>query len=164
MHDGPIRTYPLTHDRLADFLAFFDGDAFSDNPEWSSCYCQCYYEDPTTVEWGARTAAQNRACASARIADGLMSGHLAYRQERVVGWCSAAPRPLLHALDAEVIRMRLKPAQSFASWSHALTVARESRACCSTRPAPHFPRKVFATPRPIRARARRLRQRTISVR
>ncbi len=103
MHDAAIKTYPLTHDRLADFLAFFDGDAFSDNPAWSSCYCQCFYEDHAKVEWSARTAAQNRACASARITDGVMGGYLAYREGHVVGWCNAAARPLLRALDAEPI-------------------------------------------------------------
>jgi GNAT superfamily N-acetyltransferase len=30
-----------------------------------------------------------------------MQGLLAYREGQVVGWCNAAPRELLHALDAE---------------------------------------------------------------
>ena len=94
---------PLTAARLADFLAFFDGDAFTDNPKWASCYCQCFYEDHSKVHWNSRTAADNREAACRRIGEGTMRGFLAYREGQVVGWCNAAPRPLLHALDPEPI-------------------------------------------------------------
>ncbi|GAB2583190.1 hypothetical protein GCM10027034_14150 [Ramlibacter solisilvae] len=96
-----IEIHPLSPARLADFMAFFEGEAFSDNPRWSSCYCQCFYEDHSKITWASRTAAQNRECASHRIADGEMQGLLAYNEGQVVGWCNAAPRQLLHALDAE---------------------------------------------------------------
>jgi GNAT superfamily N-acetyltransferase len=92
---------PLSHDRLPDLLSFFEDDAFSDNREWSSCYCQCYYEDHSQVVWEDRTAAQNRALACERAANGQMQGYLAYVGGRVAGWCNAAPRHLLRALDAE---------------------------------------------------------------
>lgn len=98
-----LEILPLSPQRLADFMAFFDGEAFSDNPKWSSCYCQCFYEDHAKVHWPSRTAAENRACAGQRIAQGEMQGLLAYSAGKVVGWCNAAPRPLLHALDAEPI-------------------------------------------------------------
>jgi len=94
---------PLTAARLADFLAFFDGDVFADNPKWASCYCQCFYEDHSKVHWNSRTATENRAAACRRIGEGTMQGFLAYQEGRIVGWCNAAPRPLLHALDAEPI-------------------------------------------------------------
>jgi GNAT superfamily N-acetyltransferase len=94
----------LSPETLEDFLAFFDGDAFSDNPAWSSCYCQCFYEDHTRIDWPARTAAVNRECAVQRCASGSMQGYLAYSRGRVVGWCSAAPRHSFHALDHEPIR------------------------------------------------------------
>lgn len=103
MTTSPIEIHPLSPDRAADFMAFFEGEAFSDNPKWSSCYCQCFYEDHSKVHWLSRTAAQNRTCASQRIADGQMQGLLAYREGQVVGWCNAAPRALLHALDAEPV-------------------------------------------------------------
>lgn len=96
-----IEIHPLSPERQADFMAFFDGEAFSDNPRWAFCYCQCFYEDHRVVNWKARTAGENRDCAARRIATGRMQGYLAYREGRVVGWCSAAPRPLLHALDDE---------------------------------------------------------------
>lgn len=95
--------HPLTPARLPDLLRFFDGPAFADNPRWASCYCQCFYEDHRVVKWSERTAAQNRALAGERTAVGAMQGHLAYLGGEPVGWCNAAPRTLLHALDDEPV-------------------------------------------------------------
>ncbi|GAB3255465.1 GNAT family N-acetyltransferase [Chitinimonas naiadis] len=103
MQKPDIRIDALSPGRLADFLQFFDGEAFSDNPAWSSCYCQCFYEDHRTVKWNTRTALENRCCAAERIAAGTMRGYLAYQDGEVVGWCNAAPRALLHALDEEPV-------------------------------------------------------------
>lgn len=100
---GPTAIEPLTPDRLADFMAFFEGEAFSDNPKWSTCYCQCFYEDHSVVRWGDRTGGENRKCADRRISTGEMQGLLAYQDGKVVAWCNAAPRRLLHALDDEPI-------------------------------------------------------------
>lgn len=96
-----VEIVPLAADRLPEFLAFFDGSAFSDNPRWASCYCQCFYEDHKQVVWNDRTAAQNRARACERVATGEMQGYLARIAGQPVGWCSAAPRRLFHALDDE---------------------------------------------------------------
>ena len=98
-----IEVRPLVAERLGDFLAFFEGAAFSDNPKWASCYCQCFYEDHRVVNWSARTAVENRSRACERIAGGQMQGYLAYLDGTPVGWCNAAPRKLLHALDEEPI-------------------------------------------------------------
>ena len=95
--------HPLSPERLPDYLRFFDGDAFADNPKWASCYCQCFYEDHAKVVWQERTAEQNRAFACTRAADGTMQGYLAYDGDEVVGWCNAAPRNLVHALDDEPV-------------------------------------------------------------
>ncbi len=94
---------PLTPATLPALLAFFDGDAFSDNPKWASCYCQCFYEDHRVVKWSERGAAQNRTIAIQRGNAGAMQGVLASLDGKVVGWCNAAPRALLHALDEEPI-------------------------------------------------------------
>jgi len=96
-----IQVKPLSPERLADFLKFFDGTAFSDNPRWSSCYCQCFYEDHSVIKWSERTASENRALACERIQGRSMQGYLAYSDGSPVGWCNAAPRHLLHALDDE---------------------------------------------------------------
>ena len=101
MNALPIEIHPLSAARLADFMAFFEGEAFADNAHWSSCYCQCFYEDHTKIRWPDRTAAENRACAIRRIAEGRMQGFLAYRSGRVMGWCNAGPRSLFHALDQD---------------------------------------------------------------
>jgi ribosomal protein S18 acetylase RimI-like enzyme len=98
---GPIEIHPLTPDRMADFLAYFDTEAFTDNPRWGSCYCQFLYLDHNQIDWRARTAEENRAAACDRICAGRMHGLLAYREGCVVGWCNAAARPLLHAFDDE---------------------------------------------------------------
>ncbi|MCB1701984.1 MAG: hypothetical protein KDI14_14235 [Halioglobus sp.] len=45
MNESVISVASLSTANESDFFSFFDGDAFSDNPEWSSCYCQCFYED-----------------------------------------------------------------------------------------------------------------------
>jgi hypothetical protein len=33
---------PLTAELLDDFVCFFDQVAFTDNPDWASCYCYYY--------------------------------------------------------------------------------------------------------------------------
>lgn len=96
-----VEIKPLAPELLGDFLKFFDGTAFSDNPKWSSCYCQCFYEDHSAIKWSERSASQNRTLACERIQGGLMQGYLAFVDGSPVGWCNAAPRYLLHALDDE---------------------------------------------------------------
>ena len=101
MNQAAVSVQELSPALLPDFLKFFDGTAFSDNPKWSSCYCQCFYEDHSVVKWSARTAPQNRAFACERIQARSMQGYLAYSGGVPVGWCNAAPRHLLRALDDE---------------------------------------------------------------
>ena len=101
MNQNAVKVRALSPELLPDFLKFFDGGAFSDNPKWSSCYCQCFYEDHSVVKWSDRTASQNRALACKRIQGQSMQGFLAYSDESPVGWCNAAPRHLLRALDDE---------------------------------------------------------------
>jgi len=103
MNQRIVQVRALTPDLLTDFLKFFEGTAFSDNPKWSFCYCQCFYEDHRVVKWSERTGVENRARACERIDGGPMQGYLAYLDGAPVGWCNAAPRKLLHALDDEPI-------------------------------------------------------------
>lgn len=101
MSKSSVRIESLSGGNSRDFLRFFDGDAFSDNPDWAFCYCQCYYENHAQIVWQAQTAERNRSMACQRISDGKMQGYLAYLGEEPVGWCNAAPRSLLHAFDDE---------------------------------------------------------------
>lgn len=98
-----IEIKPLSGALTDDFLCFFDGPAFSDNPGWSSCYCQCFYEDHRVIKWSECSAARNRDKACERISLGLMQGYLAFVDGVPVGWCNAAPRRLLRAMDQEPV-------------------------------------------------------------
>jgi ribosomal protein S18 acetylase RimI-like enzyme len=101
MNDRPLVIRRLEPDLEPDFLRFFEGPAFADNPKWKSCYCQFLYVDHARVQWSARSAAENKSAACERIACGRMQGLLAYRGDTVVGWCNAAPRAMLDAFADE---------------------------------------------------------------
>jgi GNAT superfamily N-acetyltransferase len=101
MNPLPTEIHPLSPERLADFLAFFDGEAFADNPKWGFCYCQFAYVDHAVVEWKTRQREQNRQAACQRIGAGTMQGFLAYRGGKAIGWCNAAPRTMLDAFADE---------------------------------------------------------------
>lgn len=98
---GELTIRPLTPALRADFLRYFDGPAFADNPRWASCYCQYMHVDHTRTKWSECTAQRNRAAACERIDGARMQGLLAYRGGEVVGWCNAAPRALLDAFADE---------------------------------------------------------------
>jgi ribosomal protein S18 acetylase RimI-like enzyme len=97
----PVEVRAVSTELLPDFLAFFDGEAFTDNPKWSFCYCQFAYVDHSKVEWKARTLGENRRAACEGIEANTMKGYLAYRGGKPVGWCNAAPRTMLTAFDDE---------------------------------------------------------------
>ena len=91
---------------LEDYLSFFDHDAFTDNPEWASCYCHFYYAPHQLKEWGARTGEENRGAVSALIGARRMYGYLAYVEGRPVAWCHAAPHTGIPNLqDSEELRV-----------------------------------------------------------
>jgi len=87
-----IQVKPLTPDRLGDYLNFFDRDAFTDNPDWASCYCHFYFAPHDQKAWEERDGAENRQAVSQLIQAGKMHGYLAYDGEKVIGWCSAGLR------------------------------------------------------------------------
>jgi GNAT superfamily N-acetyltransferase len=92
---------PLTPDRLPDWLAFFDRDAFADNPEWAGCYCRCY---AAPDGFDDTKAAENRAGTCAAIQTGRFHGYLAQDGEKVVGWCQAGPTAEVPRITAMVGR------------------------------------------------------------
>lgn len=87
-----LQLLPLTPGRHADWLRFFEGPAFADNPAWASCYCAYNYLDHSTVKWSERGGDENRSCMGKWIAEGHAQGWLAYQDGIVVGWLNAAPR------------------------------------------------------------------------
>ena len=76
---------------LRDWLAFFDGPAFRDNHDWSSCYCRSYLiTDPE--QWDdACAAGLNRAPMCTAIQSGAVDGMLARVDGDVVGWIHMGP-------------------------------------------------------------------------
>lgn len=82
---------PLTRERLADYLEFFDHRAFSDNPKWAGCYCYFPLHDPEQTNWHERHGPENRAAVTACAQAGAARGVLAYAGDKVVGWCNAGP-------------------------------------------------------------------------
>ena len=84
-----VTVKPLTAEILDDFLYFFDRVAFSDNPDWASCYCTYYHIACSDGQWAGRSKEENRKCAREGIMAGKMKGHLAYVNGSPVGWCNA---------------------------------------------------------------------------
>lgn len=101
MTESPVEIRKLSPERMQDFLQFFDGEAFADNPRWGFCFCQFLYVDHAKVHWATRTVQENRAAACDRICSNRMQGYLAYRDGKPVGWCNAAPRTMMDAFADE---------------------------------------------------------------
>lgn len=79
----------LTPEIVDDFLYFFDHIAFTDNPDWASCYCYYYHIACDDQEWMSRTAEENRSGAIQLVLSQKMHGYLAYVDNQPVGWCNA---------------------------------------------------------------------------
>jgi GNAT superfamily N-acetyltransferase len=93
-----IRT--LEPNIVDDFLTFFDGPAFADNPDWSGCYCQFFMQALSDEQWCARTKAENREASRREVLEGRQKGFLAYRGGEPVAWCQAGPKTLLPRIMA----------------------------------------------------------------
>jgi GNAT superfamily N-acetyltransferase len=85
---GEIKVEDVTADRVADYQAFFDHDAFRDYPQWQSCYCMETHRTQTDEEWAVRTAGDNRRDMSRGIEEGKVTALLAYIDGKPVGWCN----------------------------------------------------------------------------
>jgi GNAT superfamily N-acetyltransferase len=100
MSDSEIVVRPLSPTLLADWLAFFDKEAFVDNPNWAKCYCHFYHADHSERDWDERAAGDNRSASIQLIRRGRLRGHLAYMKDKAVGWCQACPRAWVPNLDS----------------------------------------------------------------
>ena len=101
MTESPVEIRKLCPELMQDFLLFFDGEAFADNPKWGFCFCQFLYVDHAKVNWAARTVQENRAAACDRIGTRRMEGYIAYRVGKPIGWCNAAPRTMMDSFADE---------------------------------------------------------------
>jgi len=96
-----VTVKPLSPEWVDDFLYFFDQVAFSDNPDWASCYCYYYHIACNGKQWAKRGKEENRECAREFILSGEMNGHLAYTNGSPVGWCNANHKASYARLTAE---------------------------------------------------------------
>ncbi len=95
---GAIEVHDVSPDRLADYQAFFDHDAFRDFPGWQSCYCMETHRTQTDEEWAVRTAQDNRRDMSKAIQEEKVTGLLAYVAGKPVGWCNYGETTRLNGL------------------------------------------------------------------
>ena len=79
--------YPLSVERLNDFLYFFDNIAFTDNKEWEGCYCVYYHVRPINGE-----TIDNKEISIELIAKNKLCGYLAYLNNKVIGWCNTSDK------------------------------------------------------------------------
>lgn len=98
MSTADLRFEVLTPEHQRAWLAFFDGPAFADNPEWAGCYCRCFVmgaaPDPAAAEavWDAACASgENRPAMAEGVARGEVDGVLALAGDEVVGWLHMGP-------------------------------------------------------------------------
>jgi GNAT superfamily N-acetyltransferase len=80
--------YPLSMDRINDFLNFFDNIAFSDNNEWDGCYCIFYHVQDEKI----KGKDLRRKKAIELIEQYILCGYLAYLNNDVVGWCNVSDK------------------------------------------------------------------------
>ncbi|MFX0136321.1 MAG: GNAT family N-acetyltransferase [Candidatus Hodarchaeota archaeon] len=78
----------LSPDLIDDFLYYFDNIAFSDNPDWSVCYCHFYNFAGTNKQFSKRKKEENRNASKNLILAGKMNGLIAYLDNKPVGWCN----------------------------------------------------------------------------
>ena len=95
---GEITVHDVTPERVAEYQAFFDHDAFRDYPSWQSCYCMETHRTQTDEEWAVRTAEQNRTDMSEGIRGGKVTALLAYVDGKPVGWCNYGPTTRLNGV------------------------------------------------------------------
>jgi ribosomal protein S18 acetylase RimI-like enzyme len=84
-----IEIKPLTPELLDDYLYFFDHMAFTENPDWSVCYCFSYHFIGTKEQWNKD---ENRSLVIHFVHENKMTGYLAYAGDKPVGWCNANNR------------------------------------------------------------------------
>jgi GNAT superfamily N-acetyltransferase len=88
---GDVTVHPVTEDRVADWLRFFDHDGFAGNRDWASCYCLEPHV-PATPELPERPWRESRASVAERLCGGRTFGYLAYVDGRTAGWVNASLR------------------------------------------------------------------------
>jgi ribosomal protein S18 acetylase RimI-like enzyme len=79
----------LTPGLLKDYLFFFDNIVFTENPDWSKCYCFSFHFIGSDEQWNKE---DNRSSVIKLINENKLTGYLAYSENKPVGWCNANDR------------------------------------------------------------------------
>jgi len=74
---------------MEDYLYFFDNMIFTENPDWENCYCYSFHFTGTAGQWNKKN---NREAVKRLISSGDMTGYMAYKSDRIVGWCNVNDR------------------------------------------------------------------------
>jgi GNAT superfamily N-acetyltransferase len=94
-----IKIKALSPALAADYFDFFDNRAFSDNSEWSCCYCTYFHmnaqserevDDEVSADGGGVDALRRalRGKAQRLIDEGTLRGYLAYANGIAIGFCN----------------------------------------------------------------------------
>jgi GNAT superfamily N-acetyltransferase len=90
-----LAVFPVTEDRIDDWLRFFDHDAFVGKPEWAACYClEPHVTDPAADPAAGEPPhwAANRAAMVERLRSGRTFGYLGYVDGTPAAWVNASTR------------------------------------------------------------------------
>ncbi|OPJ63777.1 GNAT family N-acetyltransferase [Clostridium oryzae] len=96
----------LSLELTKDYMDYFDNVAFSDNSEWSGCYCVWYHWNDELENECSKYTADGGGCFKRELAikyiqNGILQGYLAYADGSVVGWCNANDRANYDRLSKE---------------------------------------------------------------
>lgn len=81
-----IEIFPLSADRLEDYLYFFEHVAHEDNKEWDRCYCVNYCSTDNRQDAQAMDDPDVRRDYAARyIRQGILKGYMAYVDGKMAG-------------------------------------------------------------------------------
>ena len=83
-----IEIKPLTKELKEDYLFFFDNMTF-ENPEWGKCYCYDYH---FTGDVASCTREQSRAAVIDLINKEMLTGYIAFDNNKPIGWCNTNNR------------------------------------------------------------------------
>lgn len=105
-----ITIKPLTSERNADYLDFFDNRAFTDDNPNGPCYCTSPNQDEEDIkqmvsefkEFGVKATV--RKYAVEMLNENKIHGYLAYDGELSIGWCNAADMESYVGFVPEVAR------------------------------------------------------------
>jgi GNAT superfamily N-acetyltransferase len=101
-----IEIKKLSPELANDYLEYFDNIAFTDNIEWSGCYCVWYHWNDTLEDESKKYTAVGGNCFKRNLAlkyiqNGILKGYLAYEDGNVVGWCNTNDKENYESLSKE---------------------------------------------------------------